>query len=334
MTEPLQQEMLKAELRPSVPMSLVITVLNEATSISTFLDSIDALTVAPMEVVVVDGGSHDGTAELVRNRSDRAPAVKLIVAPGANISRGRNLAIANATHDFVAVTDAGTALEPDWLEKLYDGTRRGADVVSGFFRPGDGTWFEKVLGTLILPDIREVEAESFLPSSRSVALRKDAWRDVGGYPEWLDYCEDLVFDLRLKRGGYRFEFVPEAMVAWNARPSLIAFAKQYYRYARGDGKAGLWRKRHVARYVAYSLGVVSLIGVVVFPWGVALTAAGFFAYLVKSYQRAFRGRRFLGRLVLPALLLTPLIVVVGDVAKMAGYPAGLRWKWNQESTGA
>ena len=93
--------------------------------------------------------------------------------------------------------------------------------------------------------------ETFLPSSRSVAFRKAAWITAGGYPEWIDYCEDLIFDLRLREIAAPMIFEPGALVYFRPRPSLNAFYRQYYRYARGDGKADLWRKRHAIRYATY-----------------------------------------------------------------------------------
>ena len=74
---------------------------------------------------------------------------------------------------------------------------------------------------------------------------------MGGYPEWLDYCEDLVFDLALQQSGARFAFAPRAIAWFRPRGSLAAFFRQYYRYARGDGKADLWRARHAIRYAVY-----------------------------------------------------------------------------------
>src|SRR5205085_4115204 len=92
--------------------------------------------------------------------------------------------------------------------------------------------------------------------SRSVAFRKSAWAEVGGYPEWLDYSEDLVFDMSLRDVGKRFAFAPEARAYFRPRSTLRAFFLQYYRYARGDGKADLWRKRHAARYLTYCIGPI------------------------------------------------------------------------------
>ena len=90
------------------------------------------------------------------------------------------------------------------------GTPAGAapDVVSGFFLADAATLFETAMGATVLPDLADVDPATFLPSSRSVAFTRQAWQRVGGYPEWLDYCEDLVFDLRLRAAGCRFAFAP------------------------------------------------------------------------------------------------------------------------------
>ena len=100
------------------------------------------------------------------------------------------------------------------------------------------------MGATVLPTVDEVKPESFLPSSRSVAFTKAAWEAAGGYPEWIDYCEDLIFDFRLRDVAGPFAWAPEAVAHFRPRGSLKAFFKQYYRYARGDGKADLWRKKH------------------------------------------------------------------------------------------
>ena len=125
------------------------------------------------------------------------------------------------------------------------------NVVSGFFQADPVTKFEVALGAATLPLRHEIDPATFLPSSRSIAFRKSAADAVGGYPEWLDYCEDLVFDLRLKASCGEFDFEPEALAYFRPRRSLAAFYQQYFRYARGDGKANLWRRRHLIRYLTY-----------------------------------------------------------------------------------
>ena len=64
-----------------------------------------------------------------------------------------------------------------------------------------------------------VDPERFLPSSRSVAFLKADWAACDGYPEWLDYCEDLVYDLALRERYGQFAFAPRALVHFRPRSS-------------------------------------------------------------------------------------------------------------------
>ena len=315
--------------------SVIATVLNEGSSIERLLASLAGQSRPPDEVVIVDGGSTDGTLSALQSwaSAGRLP-VKIVLRPGANISQGRNAAVVAASGDVIASTDAGVRLEPGWLEALvapFEGERgTRVRVVSGWFVADPQTLFETAMGATVLPRRREVRVATFLPSSRSVAFLKSAWAAAGGYPEWLDYCEDLVFDLKLRELYGTFPFEPMARVHFRPRGSLGAFWKQYYRYARGDGKADLWRRRHAIRYLTY---FVLLPGLVVLAlhhspfWWLAL-ALGAAAYTATPYRRlwgSLAGYAWPDRL--KALLLVPVIRVVGDGAKMIGYPVGRLWRW-------
>lgn len=314
-----------------MPISLIYTVLNEARSLPALLDSIAAQTRLPDEVVVCDGGSTDDTVELLRAET-RFP-LRIIIEHGANISHGRNLAIAAATNDFIACSDAGTRMHPEWIARISQPLESGArSLVAGFFLPDFRTPFEMAMSATVLPSLDEVRAETFLPSSRSVAFHRSTWQAAGGYPEWLDYCEDLVFDFAARDACGPFTFVPDAVIYFRPRGSLRSFYRQYYLYARGDGKAGLWPRRHAIRYATY-VALPLLLAVCLLasaPWNMLAALAllaGIGAYLRTPYRRLARlwsdadaGFRF------RALLWPPLIRLVGDVAKMVGYPVGLRWK--------
>jgi glycosyltransferase involved in cell wall biosynthesis len=310
----------------TLSVSIVSTVRDERDSIEAFLDSLMAQTRAADEIVIVDGGSSDGTEQAIRACSTFDGRVRLISAPGATIAQGRNIAISCAGGEIVAVTDAGTTIEPDWLERLTQPLETCGNVAAaaGFFRPGGVRAFERSLAAIITPHVDEVDPPDFLPSSRSLALRKEWWRRVGGYPDWLRHCEDLVFDLQLREAGARFVFVPDAVVSWRARPSLRGFFGQYADYARGDGHALLWPRRHAVRYVSYVTGLALLAAGRSRRPARAALVAGFALYASKYYKRIWRHRRsgLARRDVLTAAALVPVIVVTGDVAKMIGYPRG------------
>jgi len=349
--QPQQSKIKNLKSKIEVPVSLIVTVRNEANSLPHLLDSVLAQTAQPAEIVIADGGSNDGTQELITSYMDKLP-LRLIEMPGANISQGRNVAIQNASYDIIAATDAGVRLDPRWLEELTlpllqvqsserDNPKSKIGVPSGppksvacgFFLPDPQTPFEMAMGATVLPSVEDIDPRTFLPSSRSVAFHKEAWQAVGGYPEWLDYCEDLVFDIKLKEIGCSFQFVPQAIVYFRPRSDLRSFFLQYYRYARGDGKADLWRKRHAVRYLTY----LSAPFLATWAWkkrrgwagkltGICSTLAAA-AYCRRPYSRLFP---MLRRLPLvscaQALALVPLIRLVGDVAKMAGYPVGVWWR--------
>jgi glycosyltransferase involved in cell wall biosynthesis len=313
--------------------ALIVTVLNEAASIDGLLAGVAAQTRPPDEVVIADGGSTDGTWQRLVTWSPRLP-LRLVRVPGASIAAGRNAAINACSAELLAVTDAGVRLEPDWLANLLARLRPEIDVVAGFFVPDPQTTFEVAMGATVLPSLQDVRAETFLPSSRSVLVRRRAWQQVGGYPAWLDYGEDLVFDLALRRAGYGFAFASDAIVRFRPRSSLRAFFVQYLHYARGDGKANLWPRRHAIRYLTYLLA----------PWllvrggwlGRGLVFLGGLAYVRRPYERLIPAAACLGPLqAFGAGMLVPVIRLVGDVAKMIGYPVGLAWRlrrWTSRSS--
>ena len=242
----------------AMKVSIIVTVLNEGESLLPLLDSLVQQTRQPDEVIFSDGGSTDNTVTILEGYRQSLP-LRIIYAPGSNISQGRNLAIKAASGPIIASADAGVILALDWLAELVRPIEEeDAVVVSGWFEPHPQTEFEAIMGSTVLPDLSDIEPENFLPSSRSVAFRKSAWLEVGGYPEWLDYGEDVVFDLTLRDRYGPFPFAPKAVAYFRPRGNIRAFARQYYLYARGDGKANLWPKRHGVRYIAYLAGLPSL----------------------------------------------------------------------------
>ncbi|MCQ3930979.1 MAG: glycosyl transferase family 2 [Chloroflexi bacterium] len=312
--------------------AIIATVLNEAKSAPAWLDSIANQTRRPDEVVIVDGGSRDDTLIILHAYQDRLP-VKVISLPGANISQGRNRAIAESICEIIASTDAGVRLEPDWLAHLLTPFEQdpATQAVAGFFQgdPNLTSPFEVAMSATVLPMAEDINPATFLPSSRSVAFRKTLWETIGGYPEWLDYCEDLIFDFRVRAHIGSFTWQPNAIAHFKPRTTLKGYYRQYYLYARGDGKADLWRKRHAARYITYLVLIPLILALVVLihPLFLLLYIVGGVIYLKQPYQRLPRIWGRLGvRGKLQSLIWIVIIRVVGDVAKMMGYPVGWRWR--------
>lgn len=217
--------------------SLIITTYNEADNIRALLHDVRMQSHRPAELLIVDAGSTDGTPhickEFASELASRDIQLRLTVSPGVNIARGRNIAIDLAAHENICVTDAGCRLDTRWCERIISPLLCGeADFVGGFFRPIAHNRFQHVLAVLT---ISRRPSRNFLPSSRSVAFSRSAWRTAGGYPEWLRWGEDTLFNEMCIATGARYKVEEEALVYWEVRPDLRAALTQYYRYALGDG---------------------------------------------------------------------------------------------------
>lgn len=297
--------------------SLISTVKDCADNVDAFLASLASQTRAPDEVIIVDGGSTDGTAELF----ERDETVTLIREPGANISRGRNIALGAASYDILAVTDADCVLEPRWLEEIIAPLEAGGDVSMGFYAPVIEDFFQGCMAAVNLPtDATEVDPSTFMPSARSVAYRREAIEMAGGYPEWLAIGEDMWVNHRWRELGLDLRFAPGAIVHWRLRSGVRDTWVQYFRYARGDAQAGMHPERHALRFGVYAGALLALRSRHALPKVAALAGMG--AYARSPLRRAWKrfdepGERALAVLTVPALM------ALIDTAKMAGYAAGL-----------
>lgn len=236
--------------------SLVCTVKNERETIRDLLDSIVRQTIKPDETIVVDGGSTDRTVDVIRSYRGKIKNLRVIVSKGANISKGRNIAIAQARGDVILATDGGCILDKDWTENL--GKHYPAyDVVSGTYEPIATNNFEYFQGAISAAP-RERQNTVSRMSSRSFSFKKAAWKRVGGYPEGTYTGEDTLFNIKLRDAGFKIYNEKDAVARWRMRRSWEAFARQYYVYGRGDRTSGnLFRMKanllFIVGFYAYTL---------------------------------------------------------------------------------
>jgi glycosyltransferase involved in cell wall biosynthesis len=295
--------------------SLVATVKDAGPFIGEFLGSVRSQTRQPDEVVIVDGGSIDGTFEVLEQES----GVTAILEPAANIARGRNVAVRAAAHDVIAVTDADCILAPDWLMRIVVPIQRGSNVVAGAYRPLTSSLWQ-VCATAHVPDPDEI-TPGWMPSSRSLAFRREAFDAAGGYPEWLDVGEDMYLNHRWVELGVAIEVAPEAVTYWRGRPTLAATWSQYAGYAEGDAIGGMYPKRHLIRFGTYAGGGLALASGRRLPRLLAMVAGA--GYVRRPIRRAWRrvGSNPASRA--GVLLGVPLMTAFLDAAKMWGYLRGL-----------
>jgi glycosyltransferase involved in cell wall biosynthesis len=297
--------------------SLITTVLDASDRVGAFLESVSWQTRPPEEVIVVDGGSTDGTLEQLRS----ADEVTLVERPGANIARGRNVAISAANHDVIAVTDADCVLERNWLERLVEPLETGADVAMGFYRPLTDSFLQRAIGCVTLPEPEELDEAGFMSSGRSVAFTRHAIDRAGGYPEWLGIAQDLFVNHRFRELGLDMRLVRDAVVNWPIRRTLAETWWQYFGYARGDAIAGMDPARYALRFGAYAA--------LLYAWSARGRVRKLATLVAAGANAAAPMRRAAARFEDPAeraraILAVPALIAFVDAARMSGYLAGLR----------
>jgi glycosyltransferase involved in cell wall biosynthesis len=265
------------------PISVVITVRNEASNIARVVDGLMAQRYAPAEIIIVDGVSTDGTLEILE-RFETQGHIHLISQP-CNIAQGRNIGIARACQDHIAVTDAGCEIDPDWLRELGNcfATNPGIDVVAGNYKFDIQTPFEEavVLAT-DHPDRETSDQARYFPSSRSIAFKKAAWGAVKGYPEWLYAAEDTLFNIRLRELGFKFVFCQNAIVRWRPRASVRAMMRQFFNYARGNGRVGIGTSGYLTNLQNHGLSLI-LLTLGIWQWPFALAGLGVLALHIRRH---------------------------------------------------
>lgn len=233
--------------------SLVCTVYNEGESIREFLQSVISMSRYPEELIIVDGGSTDSTVEKINSiaKNNSSLNIKLIQSETRiNIARGRNIAISSAQHEIIAAIDAGCILDQEWLKNIVSPLieNEEVDVVGGWSEAIAETEFGKKVVDIESSSIDNENPDTFLPSSRSIAFRKKCWASVNGYPEWLTLsAEDTLYDLELRKAGFKFYFQPSAVARWKVRPNMRSLVWIRYSWGRGEGEARIYTLKYLAR---------------------------------------------------------------------------------------
>ena len=309
------EQQVPAVLVRASAVSVIATVLNEVSEIERMVTSLMSQTLRPAEVVIVDGGSSDGTWEWLEKASDRYPDLLAIQdescslkgSPGP-IARGRNVAIAAASSPVIACVDAGCVYPPQWLERLtapiVNGRAEYALGGSCIDAAGRTIWdiaSAPFLGIKLWP-----EEETKSCTGRSMAFRKEVWKRVGGFPETVFLIDDTLFDIRVRKVTPP-AFVHQAKAVYKPRLTLRTAVNQLARYAVADGAAGVRRARlfrNLARCVAEALAIV-LLALTFIPLFCVLALETYFAFRLDwrslPEKRSFRvlGARLLFSLMAP-----------------------------------
>jgi cellulose synthase/poly-beta-1,6-N-acetylglucosamine synthase-like glycosyltransferase len=187
---------------PDIPKTItfVIPVRNDAARLRRCLESIrrNETAFGAIDIVVVDNGSSDGSADVAR-----AAGARVLVVPGVRVAELRNRGASLSDVDVLAFVDADHEISADWVEAAlhsFDDPSVGA-VGALCHPPAEGTWVQRKYDLLRThsPGIRETE----WLGAGNMAVRRAAFDRVGGFDSRLEASEDVALSQSLRQAGYR-----------------------------------------------------------------------------------------------------------------------------------
>jgi peptidoglycan/xylan/chitin deacetylase (PgdA/CDA1 family) len=253
---------------PSV--TVVVPAFNEAAVIERTVDSVLASDV-PVEVLVVDDGSSDGTAERVRARFGRDFRVRVVGQRNGGKARALRLGFARTRSEVVVALDGDTLFERDTVRRLIEpmvDERVGA--VAGTALVGNvenGLTAGQALEYLVQQALERrawdaLDAVPIVPGAVG-AWRRRAVEAVGGFGSDT-LAEDADLAMALRRQGWKVVFAPEACAYTEAPSTVPALLRQRRRWSFGVLQA-MWKHRGaLIERKAGALGRVVLPSMLVF----------------------------------------------------------------------
>ncbi|HEY1015138.1 MAG TPA: glycosyltransferase family 2 protein [Herpetosiphonaceae bacterium] len=207
--------------------TVAVVTYNHAPYIADCLRSLLALDPLPSALVVVDNGSRDGTAAIVKRDF---PAVKLIEA-GANLgfAGGCNLAVRSTESELIVLANPDLVVRPDWLAALCQPlqTRPGVGVTGGKLLYRDGVRIQHAGGMLLLPlalgthrgvgqedrgQFDAMEPVEYVTGA-ALACRRSLWEALDGLDQQFfpAYYEEVDFCTRARQAGHTVLYTPRAV---------------------------------------------------------------------------------------------------------------------------
>ena len=235
------------ETPSAMPCMIVIPCLNEADHIAALIDRLSPSTERlDMRIVVVDGGSSDGTQRIVENIAASNSRVALLHNPKKIQSAAINLAVEQFGDGFTGFIriDAHGDYPANYCDRLLEDvatTNADSVVVSmatkgfGAFQRATAIAQNSKLGNGGSPHRHGAQGH-WTDHGHHAFMRVSAFRAVGGYDESFSHNEDAELDYRLRAAGYRIWMTDKTFMVYYPRASVSALFWQYLGYGRGRAR--------------------------------------------------------------------------------------------------
>ncbi|MGA9533560.1 MAG: sugar transferase [Anaerolineales bacterium] len=316
----------------SVPISVIVPVRNGAGTIASCLRALadQTLPAAEYEVIVVDDGSMDSTADVVRRQ-----AVTLLSQPARGPAAARNVGVRRASGDTVVFTDADCVPALDFLEKLSAPLKDpSVSGVRGAYRthqPGLVPRFVQAEYEHKYERIRHLDSIDFV-DTYAAAYRRQVFLEAGGFDERFPSAsvEDQELSFRLTELGHRLVFAPGAIVQHQHDSNPAAYFQRKFRIGYWKAVLLRWHPDRLGgdnhtppaqRFQVASIPLAILFSALAFLWRPLGWPA--LAAWIASLLSSFKEMRSIGDRDPALLAIAPAMLVLRAVALSSGLALGL-----------
>jgi cellulose synthase/poly-beta-1,6-N-acetylglucosamine synthase-like glycosyltransferase len=235
--------------------SIFIPCYNEENTIRGLLEALTRQTfpLQEMEVLVIDGGSEDGTREVIAQfkQENNSLQVRVLDNPKQIIPAALNIGVQNAKGEFVIRLDAHSVPHPEYVARTVAGLEQHlGDNVGGVWKiiPSADTWIARSIAAAAAHPLGVGDAKYRYADHPGEAdtvpfggFRREYLLELGGFDESLLTNEDYELNTRIRQAGGRLWLDPNIQVQYYSRPNLRQLARQYARY-------GYWKLEMLRRY--------------------------------------------------------------------------------------
>lgn len=215
-------------------LSVVIPARNEALLLPHQLDALSSQTSKrKWEVLVVDNGSTDGTADVARRYATRVPGLRIVREDEPGIGHAREAGVRASAAPSIAFCDADDVVCSTWVDAMI-AAAQAYEIATG---PLDGDSLNRSALRGMRGSAHQFEAPTFFgifpyPHGGNFVIHREALRRLGGFDSRYAGGEDVEFGLRAWQAGIEIGFAPSAVIAYrySTRPSQLW--RQGYQYGR------------------------------------------------------------------------------------------------------
>ncbi len=309
-------------------------VRNESGRVKATMEAILASSRLPDEIIIADGLSDDDTvAQFLAYQKQKVP-IKVVENHKIYSGGGRNAGVSASSGEIIVFTDCGNPVAQNWLAEMLRPfeEQENVDIVCGVFEPLVTTDYEHCVAAIQyaqnyqISDYTELERNELipriiLPGGGTIAMTRETFNEIEGYPEWLHRAQDKLFSRKAYALGKSVVVNFNARIAHHMRSNPKEVFKLTYEYGRGNGRSRYLNPHFFKLILVYGVIVILLLFSFLFAKAGLLSLIILVAYsLYSGLRKVIHKDQKLQKI--QYIWLTPAVLFPRDLGVIFGHLVG------------